>query len=40
MPVWKLSFLCASGPRVGVSGLGVIPLFTYSGPYEDLRLKS
>jgi peptide/nickel transport system substrate-binding protein len=40
MPVWELGFLCASGPRVAVSGLSLIPLFAYSGPYEDVRLKS
>jgi peptide/nickel transport system substrate-binding protein len=40
MPIWELSFLCASGPRVAVSGLGLIPLFAYSGPYEDVQLKS
>ncbi len=40
MPIWQLGFLCASGPRVAVSGLGLIPLFAYSGPYEDVRLKS
>jgi ABC-type transport system substrate-binding protein len=40
MPIWELSFLCASGPRVAVSGLGMIPLFAYSGPYENLRLQS
>jgi peptide/nickel transport system substrate-binding protein len=40
IPIWELSFLCASGPRVAVSGLGLIPLFAYSGPYEDLQLKS
>jgi peptide/nickel transport system substrate-binding protein len=40
IPTWELSFLCASGPRVAVSGLGVIPLFAYSGPYEELQLKS
>jgi peptide/nickel transport system substrate-binding protein len=40
IPIWELSFLCASGPRVAVSGLGIIPLFAYSGPYEDLRLKA
>jgi hypothetical protein len=40
MPIWELSFLCASGPCMGVSGLGVIPLFAYAGPYEDLHLKS
>jgi peptide/nickel transport system substrate-binding protein len=37
IPIWELSFLCASGPRVAVSGL--IPLFAYSGPYEDVQLK-
>jgi peptide/nickel transport system substrate-binding protein len=40
MPIWELSFLCASGPRVAVSGLGLIPLFAYSGPYEEVQLKS
>jgi peptide/nickel transport system substrate-binding protein len=39
-PMWELGFLCASGPRTAVSGLGLIPLFAYSGPYEDVRLKS
>ena len=38
--IWQLGFLCASGPRAAVSGLGLIPLFAYSGPYEDLQLKS
>jgi peptide/nickel transport system substrate-binding protein len=40
IPVWELGFLCASGPRMAVSGLGLIPLFAYSGPYEDVQLKS
>ena len=40
IPIWELGFLCASGPRMAVSGLGLIPLFAYSGPYEDLQLKS
>ena len=40
VPIWELSFLCATGPRVAVSGLGLIPLFVYSGPYEDVQLKS
>ena len=30
--------LSASGPRVAVSGLGLIPLFPYSAPYEDGQL--
>jgi hypothetical protein len=25
---------------VAVSGLSLIPLFAYSGPYEDVQLKS
>src|SRR5919197_92173 len=40
IPIWELSFLCASGPRVAVSGLSLIPLLAYSGPYEEVRLKS
>jgi peptide/nickel transport system substrate-binding protein len=40
IPIWELAFLCASGPRAAVSGMGLIPLFAYSGPYEDLQLKS
>jgi peptide/nickel transport system substrate-binding protein len=39
-PIWELGFLWASGPRVAVSGLGLIPLHVYSAPYEDVRLKS
>jgi peptide/nickel transport system substrate-binding protein len=38
-PMWELGFLCASGPRMAVSGLGLIPLFAYSGPYEEVQLK-
>ena len=39
-PMWELGFLCASGPRVAVSGLGMIPLHAYSAPYEDVQLKT
>jgi peptide/nickel transport system substrate-binding protein len=39
-PFWELGFLCASGPRVAVSRLGLIPLFAYSGPLEEVQLKS
>jgi hypothetical protein len=39
IPVWELGFRCASGPRVAVSGMGLIPTFAYSGPYEDVQLK-
>jgi peptide/nickel transport system substrate-binding protein len=40
IPVWELAFLAASGPRAAVSGLGLIPLFIYSGPFEDVQVKS
>src|SRR5213078_2807175 len=36
-PIWQLAFLNGVGPRVEHSGLGVIPGFAYSGPYEDVR---
>ena len=39
-PLWELGFLCASGPRVAVSGLGLIPLHVYSAPYEDVQLRA
>ncbi|MGE3540652.1 MAG: ABC transporter substrate-binding protein [Candidatus Tectimicrobiota bacterium] len=39
MPIWENAFLCASGPRVAVSGLHA-GAFAYSAPYEDVRLKS
>ena len=37
-PVWQQAFLNGIGPRVKESGLGLIPSYTYSGPYEDLTL--
>jgi peptide/nickel transport system substrate-binding protein len=40
IPIWDLGGLHASGPRVAVSGLGLIPLFAFSGPLEDVRLKA
>jgi len=40
IPIWELGGLHASGPRVAVSGVGLIPLFAFSGPYEDVQLNS
>ena len=40
MPIWQLGFLCVTGPRVAVSGLGLIPDYIYSAPYEDVRVKA
>ena len=38
-PIWQLAFLNGVGPRVEHSGLGMIPGFAYSGPYEDVKLR-
>jgi peptide/nickel transport system substrate-binding protein len=38
-PIWELAFINAYGPRVAESGLGLIALFAYSGPLEDVQLK-
>jgi peptide/nickel transport system substrate-binding protein len=38
-PIWELAFLNGVGPKVGESGLGLIPGHAYSAPYEDLTLK-
>jgi peptide/nickel transport system substrate-binding protein len=37
-PLWQQAFLNGVGPRVKESGLGLIPSYAYSGPYEDLTL--
>jgi peptide/nickel transport system substrate-binding protein len=39
VPNWQLAFLSGVGPRVAESGIGLIPLYIYSAPYEDVRLK-
>jgi len=36
--VWQLAFINGAGPRVGESGLGLIPGHAYSAPYEDVTL--
>jgi peptide/nickel transport system substrate-binding protein len=38
-PIWELGFIHAHGPRVAESGLGLIPGWAFSAPYEDVRLK-
>lgn len=40
IPIWELGFLCAVGPRVAVSGLGLISVHLYSAPYEEVQLKT
>jgi peptide/nickel transport system substrate-binding protein len=39
-PIWQLAFINAVGPRVGESGFGLIPGFAYTGPFEDITIKS
>ncbi|HZT89376.1 MAG TPA: ABC transporter substrate-binding protein [Stellaceae bacterium] len=39
-PIWELAFINAVGPRVGESGFGLIPAFAYTGPFEDITIKS
>ena len=38
-PIWELAFLTGVWPRVAEPGLGLIPLYIYSAPYEDIRRK-
>ena len=39
-PIWQLAFLNAQGPRLAESALGLIDLYPYAAPYEDIRLKN
>jgi hypothetical protein len=39
MPLWELGFLCASGPRVAVSGLGLIPLTCLLSPLRRCAVE-
>jgi peptide/nickel transport system substrate-binding protein len=38
-PIYEIAGLNGVGPRVAESGLGLIPTYNWSGPYEDVRLK-
>ena len=39
-PIWQLAFINGVGPRVAQSAFGLIPLFPYTAPYEDITIKS
>jgi peptide/nickel transport system substrate-binding protein len=39
-PIWEFPSICAHGPRVAESGLGLIANYPFSAPYEDLKLKA
>ena len=40
LPIWQLSLLQAYGPRIAEAGLGLIAGYSFSAPYEDVKLKS
>jgi peptide/nickel transport system substrate-binding protein len=40
LPIWELGFLSAAGPRVAVSGIGLIRFHIYSAPFEDVQVKA
>jgi peptide/nickel transport system substrate-binding protein len=39
-PIWEVAFFSAVGPRVEESGLGLIPGWAFSAPYEEVKLKT
>ena len=39
-PIWQIAATVGVGPRVGVSGLGLIKGYPWAGPYEDMTLKA
>ena len=39
-PIWELAFINGVGPRVGESSFGRIAGFPYTGPFEDITIKS
>lgn len=38
VPIWQLNWISAVSKTVKVSGLGLIPTFYYTGPFEDIEL--
>ncbi|HTY78588.1 MAG TPA: ABC transporter substrate-binding protein [Candidatus Bathyarchaeia archaeon] len=40
IPLFEQAFIWGVGPRVAEGGAGLIPGFSYSAPFEDLRLKN
>jgi peptide/nickel transport system substrate-binding protein len=39
VPIYELAFLWGVGPRVEEAGVDRIKGFSYSAPYEDLKVK-
>ena len=40
VPIWLSAGMNGVGPRVEESGLGLIPGYAFSAPYEDVKLKT
>jgi peptide/nickel transport system substrate-binding protein len=40
IPIYELAFIWGVGPRVDEPGAGLIKGFSYSAPFEDLKLKA
>jgi peptide/nickel transport system substrate-binding protein len=40
VPIWDFAFLHGVGPRVEEAGLGLLSSYGFSGPYEDVKLRS
>jgi peptide/nickel transport system substrate-binding protein len=40
LPVWNIAGIHAYGPRLAESGFGLIANYLWSGPYEEVRLKT
>jgi hypothetical protein len=38
-PICEIGIMVAVGPRVEGSGLGLIPDYARSAPYEDVKLR-
>ena len=38
-PIWQVGLMSGYGSRVEESGLGLITGYSFSAPYEDVRLK-
>jgi hypothetical protein len=39
VPIYELAFIWGVGPRVEESSAGRIPGFSYSAPFEDLKVR-
>jgi hypothetical protein len=40
LSILHLAFISGLGPRLAESGFGLIKVYVYTAPYEDITLKS